>query len=149
MGFVRTRASFCYSGTNASVFEICRKLCDAGCNPANVAHELYEKEKPGRIQLLQKFLASFQMEFDNRVCIGSIRGDYYDETGTKPEDAENFVDYTRSLEGVEIGVLVEDRYGKLRGSFRAKDKNTGSTFSLKSLKEGACLCSWIQYGCTF
>ena len=35
---------FCYSGTNASVFEICRKLVTQECNPANVAHELYEKK---------------------------------------------------------------------------------------------------------
>ena len=62
------------------------------------------------------------MEFDNRVCIGNIREDFYLETGTKPEDAENFVDYARSLEGVEIGVLLEDRNGELKGSFRAKDK---------------------------
>ena len=62
------------------------------------------------------------MEFGNRVCIGHICGEFYEETGTKPEDAENFVDYARSLEGVEIGVLVEDRSGKLKGSFRVKDK---------------------------
>ena len=77
LGICTDTGQFCYSGTNASVFEVCRKLCDAGCNPSNVAHELYEKEKPGRIQLLQKFLASFQMEFDNRVCIGNIREDFY------------------------------------------------------------------------
>ena len=37
------------------------------------------------------------MEYDDRVCIGSILGKYYTETGTKPEDAENFVDYARSF----------------------------------------------------
>ena len=141
LGICTDTGQFCYSGTNAAVFEICRKLCDAGCNPANVAHELYEKEKPGRIQLLQKFLASFQMEFDNRVCIGNIRGQYYEETGTKPEDAENFVDYARSLEGVEIGVLIEDRYGKLKGSFRAKDKKFRVDLLAKRFEGGGHACA--------
>ena len=141
LGICTDTGQFCYSGTNAAVFEICRKLCEAGCNPANVAHELYEREKPGRIQLLQKFLASFKMEFDDRVCIGNIRGQYYDETGTKPEDAENFVDYARSLEGVEIGVLVEDRNGALKGSFRAKDKKYRVDLLAKKFEGGGHACA--------
>ena len=141
LGICTDTGQFCYSGTNAAVFEICRKLCEAGCNPANVAHELYEREKPGRIQLLQKFLASFKMEFDDRVCIGNIRGQYYEETGTKPEDAENFVDYARSLEGVEIGVLVEDRNGALKGSFRAKDKKYRVDLLAKKFEGGGHACA--------
>ena len=141
LGICTDTGQFSYSGTNASVFEICRKLCDSGCNPAAVAHELYEKEKPGRIQLLQKFLSSFQMEFEGRVCIGNIRGHYYDETGTQPEDAENFVDYARSLEGVKIGVLLEDRNGKLKGSFRAKDKKYRVDILAKKFDGGGHACA--------
>ena len=63
LGICTDTGQFCYSGTNASVFEVCQRLCEAGANPSSVAHELYEREKPGRIQLLQKFLASFRMEF--------------------------------------------------------------------------------------
>ncbi len=141
LGICTDTGQFCYSGTNAAVFEICRKLCEAGCNPSNVAHELYEREKPGRIQLLQKFLASFKMEFDDRVCIGNIRGQNYEETGTKPEDAENFVDYARSLEGVEIGVLLEDRKGALKGSFRAKDKKYRVDLLAKKFEGGGHACA--------
>ena len=121
LGICTDTGQFCYSGTNASVFEVCRRLCEAGANPSSVAHELYEREKPGRIQLLQKFLASFRMEFGDRVCIGSIRESYYAETGTSSEDTENFVDYSRSLDGVDIGSLLEDRNGQIKGSLRAKD----------------------------
>ena len=141
LGICTDTGQFCYSGTNAAVFEVCRKLCESGCNPSMVAHELYEREKPGRIQLLQKFLASFRMEFNDSVCIGSIREDFYQETGTKPEDAENFVDYARSLEGVEIGVLVEDRNGKLKGSFRAKDKKYRVDLLAKKFSGGGHACA--------
>ena len=141
LGICTDTGQFCYSGTNAAVFEVCRKLCESGCNPSMVAHELYEREKPGMIQLLQKFLASFRMEFNDSVCIGSIREDFYQETGTKPEDAENFVDYARSLEGVEIGVLVEDRNGKLKGSFRAKDKKYRVDLLAKQFSGGGHACA--------
>ena len=141
LGICTDTGQFCYSGTNAVVFEICRKLCEAGCEPADVAHELYEREKPGRIQLLQKFLASFKMELDNRVCIGNVRQKFYDETGTKPEDAESFVDYARSLEGVEIGVLVEDRNGMLKGSLRAKHKKYRVDLLAKNFSGGGHACA--------
>ena len=48
LGICTDTGQFCYSGTNASVFEVCRRLCEAGANPSSVAHELYEREKPGR-----------------------------------------------------------------------------------------------------
>ena len=32
------------------------------------------------------------------------------------------MDYARAFEGVEIGILLEERDGMLKGSFRAKDK---------------------------
>ena len=141
LGICTDTGQFCYSATNASVFEVCRMLCEAGACPSAIAHELYQREKPGRIQLLQRFLASFKMEFDNRVCIGSILDKYYTETGTKPEDAENFVDYARSLEGVEIGVLIEERNGKIKGSLRAKDENLRVDILAKEFQGGGHACA--------
>ena len=141
LGICTDTGQFCYSGTNASVFEVCRRLCEAGARPSNVAHELYEREKPGKIQLLQKFLASFRMEHDNRVCIGSIRGEDYADTGTSSEDAENFVDYSRSLEGVEIGSLLEDRNGQIKGSLRAKDSRYRVDLLAKEFSGGGHACA--------
>ena len=36
------------------------------------------------------------------------------------EDTEGLVDYARSIEGVEIGVLIEERPGVIKASLRAK-----------------------------
>lgn len=141
VGIATDTGQFCYGGTNASVFEVCRRLCEYGASPSAVAYELYEREKPGRVQLLQKFLASFRMELDNRVCIGTIRDSFYEETNTQPEDTESFVDYTRSMEGVEIGVLVEERKGKLKGSFRAKDTRYRVDMLAKEFDGGGHACA--------
>ena len=81
------------------------------------------KKRPGRVQLLQRFLSTFRMEHKNRVCIGMLKDSFFEETDTKPEDSENFVDYARSMEGVDIGVLIEERNGQIKGSFRAKNEN--------------------------
>ena len=44
LGICTDTGQFCYSGTNAVVFEICRKLCEAGCNPAAVAMSFMRKK---------------------------------------------------------------------------------------------------------
>ena len=141
LGICTDTGQFCYSGTDASVVEVCRRLCEAGASPSKVAHELYEREKPGRIQLLQKFLSTFRMEHGDRVCIGMIRDSFYRETGTKPEDAENFVDYSRSLDGVEVGSLVEDRGGQIKGSLRAKDSRFRVDLLAKRFSGGGHACA--------
>lgn len=121
LGICTDTGQFCYGGTTAQVFELCRRLCECGAVPAAAARELYEREKPGRVRLLQRFLASFRMEFGERVCVGSLTQACYDATGTRSEDAENFVDYARSIEGVDLGCLLEERNGQLKGSLRAKE----------------------------
>ena len=141
VGIATDTGQFCYGGTNASVFEVCRRLCEYGASPAGVAYELYEREKPGRVQLLQRFLASFRMEHDGRVCIGTIRDSYYKETNTQPEDAESFVDYARSMEGVEIGALIEERNGKIKGSLRAKDPRFRVDILAKEFGGGGHACA--------
>jgi phosphoesterase RecJ-like protein len=141
VGIATDTGQFCYSGTNASVFEVCRRLCEYGADPSSVAHELYEREKPGRVQLLQRFLASFRMEHGERVCIGTLRDSYYKETNTHPEDAESFVDYARSMEGIEIGALLEERSGKIKGSLRAKDASYRVDVLAKEFNGGGHACA--------
>jgi phosphoesterase RecJ-like protein len=141
VGIATDTGQFCYSGTNASVFEVCRRLCEYGADPSSVAHELYEREKPGRVQLLQRFLASFRMEHGERVCIGTLRDSYYKETNTHPEDAESFVDYARSIEGIEIGALLEERSGKIKGSLRAKDASYRVDVLAKEFNGGGHACA--------
>lgn len=141
LGIATDTGQFCYSGTNGSVFDVCRKLCEFGASPSRVAHELYEKEKPGRVQLLQRFLSTFRMEHKNRVCIGMLKDSFFEETDTKPEDSENFVDYARSMEGVDIGVLIEERNGQIKGSFRAKNESFRVDLLAKEFNGGGHACA--------
>ncbi|HAQ58123.1 MAG TPA: DHH family phosphoesterase, partial [Opitutae bacterium] len=112
---------FRYPSTTPETFEIARRLCECGARPSVAAHELYECETFAKIKLLQNFLNSLSMEFDNRVCVGLIENGVYEATGSTIDDSEGLVDYARSIVGVDIGVLIEDRDGSLKGSLRAKN----------------------------
>lgn len=121
VGIATDTGQFRFGSTTCETFEICCRLMEKGADPALAALELYERESPAKLALLQRFLSSFRFLCDGRVCIGTIDRHAWGETGATKEDTEGLVDYARAIEGVEIGILLEERDGMLKGSFRAKD----------------------------
>ena len=120
-GIATDTGQFRFAATTERTFRLAASLVAAGADPARMGFELYEQETLGKLQLLQRFLASLETFAGGRVCIGLLPEGIYEQTGTTPEDAEGLVDYARAVEGVEIGALVEVRNGSIKGSLRAKD----------------------------
>ncbi len=120
VGIMTDTGQFRFQSTTQRTFALAGELVARGAKPADCGYELYERESPGKIQLLQRFLASLRMECGGRVCIGTLPNGIFAETGTNGEDTEGLVDYARSIDGVEIGVLIEDRGGAIKASLRSK-----------------------------
>ncbi len=119
VGMATDTGQFRFPATTGRCFELAAELVRRGADPALAGNELYEQETFGKLQLLQRFLASFKTECDGMVCVGLLPEGSYEETGTTPEDTEGMVDYARSIEGVEIGVLIEMRDGAIKASLRS------------------------------
>ena len=121
-GIVTDTGQFRFPATSQRCFLLSARLIEWGASPAAVGYQLYERETRGKLQLLQLFLASLSMECEGRVCVGRLPVGIFAETGTSGEDTEGMVDYARSIEGVEVGVLIEERpEGVVKASLRAKD----------------------------
>jgi bifunctional oligoribonuclease and PAP phosphatase NrnA len=121
LGIATDTGQFRYSSTSAQVFRLCAQLMACGANPGAAAHQLYERETLGKTRLLQTFLHSLRSEFNGRVCVGFLRESDFTATGASREDTEGLVEYARAIEGVEVGVLLEERNHAVKGSLRAKD----------------------------
>jgi phosphoesterase RecJ-like protein len=119
-GIATDTGQFRFPSTTHRVFEITGHLIDAGADPAAASNQLYEQESFAKLELLARFLASFRLECGGRVCAGFLRGSDFAETGANGEDTEGMVDYARAIEGVEIGLLFEDRDNGTKVSLRAK-----------------------------
>jgi phosphoesterase RecJ-like protein len=121
VGLATDTGQFRFHSTTRRTFVLAAELVARGASPAAASAELYEQETAGKLQLLQRFLASFRLECGGRVCVGVLPAGSYEATGTQPEDIEGMVDYARGIEGVEIGVLIEERDGGIKASLRAKN----------------------------
>jgi phosphoesterase RecJ-like protein len=120
-GIATDTGQFRFHSTTRRTFLLAAELLARGADPAAAGAELYERETAGKLQLLQRFLASFQLECGGRVCVGVLPAGSYEQTGTQPEDTEGMVDYARGIEGVDIGVLIEERADGIKASLRGKE----------------------------
>jgi len=121
-GILTDTGQFRFPSTSRRCFVLAGELVARGADPAAAGYELYERESPGKLRLLQGFLASLRFECGGRICVGLLPAGAYEATGTTAEDSEGLVDYARSIEGVDIGVLIEERRdGGVKASLRAKD----------------------------
>lgn len=121
-GILTDTGQFRFNSTSRRCFVLAGELVARGASPVEAGYELYERETEGKLRLLQRFLASLTIECGGRVCIGTLPPGIFDDTGSSPEDTEGLVDYARSIEGVEIGALIERRAdGSVKASLRAKD----------------------------
>jgi phosphoesterase RecJ-like protein len=121
-GILTDTGQFRFTSTTRRTFLLAAELMARGAKPTEAGFELYERETTGKLQLLQRFLASLTLECDGRVCIGVLPNGVFEETGATLEDTEGLVDYARCIDGVDVGVLIEERPdGSVKASLRSKD----------------------------
>jgi phosphoesterase RecJ-like protein len=121
-GIMTDTGQFRYNSTSQRTFILAGELVARGAAPSEAGYELYERESSGKLRLLGKFLASLEMELGGRVCIGTLPPGVFEATGTTAEDTEGLVDFARCVDGVDIGVLIEERPdGGVKASLRAKN----------------------------
>ncbi len=120
-GIMTDTGQFRFNSTTQRTFLLTAELVALGASPSEAGREIYERESLGKLQLLQRFLASLQIDCGGLVCVGSLPEGVFRETGTDVEDTEGLVDYARAIDGVEIGVLIEERPGMIKASLRCKD----------------------------
>lgn len=121
-GILTDTGQFRFASTSRRTFLLAAELMARGAKPTEAGFELYERETTGKLQLLQHFLASLRMECGGRVCVGVLPNGIFEQTGSSAEDTEGLVDYARCIDGVDVGVLIEERPdGTLKASLRSKD----------------------------
>jgi phosphoesterase RecJ-like protein len=112
---------FRHSNTTPATFALASELTRAGARPEHLYDLLFERNSLPRLKLMGLVLDRLQVVGDNRVAYTEIRRDDYAATGASPQDSEDLVNFTRSLAGVEVGILfMEQPRGGIKVSFRSR-----------------------------
>ncbi len=113
--------SFRYSNTSPGALRAAADMVAAGVSPWDVALEVYESQPLGRIELLAEVLPTLRVEAGGRFGSIVVTRDMFERTGTNEEHIDGFINYPRSIEGVEVSVQfreIEPRQYKI--SFRSR-----------------------------
>jgi phosphoesterase RecJ-like protein len=112
---------FRHSNTRPATFALAEELVAAGARPEALYEQLFEQNTLPRLKLTGLILDRLTLTGDNRIAYTEIRRGDYLTTGASPQDSEDLVNYTRSLAGVEVGLLfMEQPRGGVKVSFRSR-----------------------------
>ncbi|MEE9542526.1 MAG: bifunctional oligoribonuclease/PAP phosphatase NrnA [Thermodesulfobacteriota bacterium] len=119
--------SFRYSSSTSGAFMKAGDLVACGADPWEVSTHVYENLPFKRFILLGRVLSTMKLvEHDGvKVAMLLVTDEMLKETGATRELSDGFVNYARSVEGVEVGMLFKesDTNGDpYKVSFRSKGK---------------------------
>jgi phosphoesterase RecJ-like protein len=112
---------FRHNNSTPATFTLASELVRAGAKPDVLYDQLFERNTLPRLKLMGLVLDRLQVLGDNRVAYTEIRRGDYATTGASPQDSEDLVNFTRSVAGVEVGLLfMEQPRGGVKVSFRSR-----------------------------
>jgi phosphoesterase RecJ-like protein len=112
---------FRHANTTPATFTLAADLVRAGARASEAYECLFEQNTLGRLKLMGLVLSRLQVTHGGRVAHTEIQRDDYAATGAVPQDSEDLINYTRSLAGVEVGLLfMEQPRGGVKISFRSR-----------------------------
>jgi phosphoesterase RecJ-like protein len=109
-GILTDTGSFRFSNTNKAAFDICAEMVALGVEPYSIAQLVYGTYSLGRIKLLNLALDSIEISKNRKLSMMAVTQEMLNETGTKPEDIDGFINYAKGIEDVQVAVLIQELF---------------------------------------
>jgi len=112
---------FRHPNTRPQTLRTSAELIESGAAIEEIYRLLFERNTLGRLRMLGEALASLRTDHGGRVAYATVTREDFERTGGIPQDTEDLVDYTVSIEGVEVGLLfIEQAQGGIKLSLRSR-----------------------------
>ena len=130
VSIITDTGSFRYSNANKEAFTVAGEMIELGVNAWDVAEQLYENQPRKRLELLGHCLPTLEVIKNGLAASVTVTLDMYAATNADAELTDGFVNYPRSIHGVEVAIFfrqLEER--KFKVGFRSKGKVNVAAFS--------------------
>ena len=113
---------FRHPNTKPETLRTIAELVESGARIDTIYQLLFERGTLGRLRLTGESLANLRTEDGGRIAYTTVTRESISRTGAVPQDTEDLVDYTVSLEGVQVGLLfIEQARGGVKLSIRSRN----------------------------
>jgi bifunctional oligoribonuclease and PAP phosphatase NrnA len=112
---------FHHSNTRPDTLRFAAELVEAGASITEIYRKLFERNTANRVRMLGVALEGLQTDLGGRIAYAVVTRADFERTGAIPPDTEDLVDFTVSIQGVEVGLLfIEQMRGGIKLSLRSR-----------------------------
>jgi phosphoesterase RecJ-like protein len=120
---VTDTGSFRYSNADQEAFNISGQMVSLGINPWFVSERLYESQPLQRLGLLSLALSTLFVADRGDIASITVTLDMYAKTGATSDLTDGFINFPRSIRGVEVAIFFREvENGLFKVGFRSKGK---------------------------
>jgi len=105
-GLITDTGAFRHNNVDDRAFEMASFLVHKGADPHYIAMMVYERNKLSTIKLLQATLSTLELYENGMVASLVVERKMLEKCGAKEEETEGFVNYARSIDGVEVAFIM-------------------------------------------
>ncbi len=100
--------SFRYSNADPEAFRVAGEMVALGVDPWEIASGLYESQEECRLRLLGLSLPTLTVSPCGTFASITVTREMIAATGARPEHTDRFVNYPRSVRGVEVAIFFRE-----------------------------------------
>lgn len=113
--------SFRYSNADREAFSVAGEMVDLGVDPWAISSGLYESQDVHRLRLLGMAMSTLTVSPCGTYASITVRTEMYEATGTTAEHTDRFINYPRSIRGVEVAIFFRQvDASQVKVGFRSK-----------------------------
>ncbi len=121
VSLISDTGGFRHANTNAEALFVASELIKRGVVPSTIASSLEERPSPSKLRLLGSVLSTLELHCAGRVGVLSVTTEMVEGARASWEDIEGMVNWSRNVEGVQVGVLLTTaKGGGVRVSMRSR-----------------------------
>lgn len=114
--------SFKYSNTTPRTHAIAAELLKFNIDAPKIMRNIFERVTLAQLRLKGELVSGLRFYMNNRVCVGVLDGAMLERNGLTFDQTDDLASLPRSLEGVEVGVLMKEKSsGEVKVSLRSND----------------------------
>ena len=111
--------SFRFSNSTPGSHRVAAELIEMGADPEILYRKVYGTSPLRRLKLLREALSTLEAEPDTGVAWMIVPDEAFKRLEATSDDLEGLVDYPRSIEGIEVGLLFRRTSSGTKISFRS------------------------------
>ncbi len=131
-GILFDTGGFRYNNTTPEIHHAAADLLSRGFEPFMIADRVLESLTREQVELVRLGLSTLKIHDLGRIAYVVVSQELLRMSGATDDDTEVLLPYTRSLSGIEVGILFRERPdGSVKVSLRSRDRVDVASIALQ------------------